>query len=164
MAAASTGPPPNIPTPGISPAGKADRALATELMGELAPTKVYRVTNHGLSAAFDMCRMWFKRGGHPHDVEWGFHATRRQATGSIIWTGFNASFAGKAHGTALGSGIYLAADSAFANKYSKVDPADQRCMFICQTLKGGERDHKTSDRQTVYRREQQVLPVYLVYY
>jgi hypothetical protein len=149
---------------------KIDASVVAEAIGgaEWLPggdaAECYRVDNVALEGSFALCGAWFERSGLPAEPEWGYHATVRQATGSIIWTGFNASMAGKSHGTALGKGIYMADNPGFAGRYAKLDAARGRSMFICRTLKGGAHDHKRQGEQTVYVRDQQVLPVYLVHY
>lgn len=158
-----------ISRPSIEKLDGGDASEALALMSGVGPKAfsqmtVFRVVNPGLEGVFDVCRQWFARSGLPSATEWGYHATTRQNTGSIIWTGFNASLAGKSHGTALGKGIYLANNPKFANGYAKLDASKNRCMFICRVLKGGPKDHKRSGQQTVYHRDQQVLPMYLVYY
>lgn len=126
--------------------------------------KIFRVDNPGLKAAFDMCAANFAFQGVQCESAWAFHATRRQATGSIVRSGFDASLAGKAHGTALGAGIYVATTPKYAHMYAKLDAKGKNCMFICKALPGGAHNSKAVGDQMVLKREQQVRPVYLVHY
>ena len=128
-------------------------------------TTVFRVHNRGLDMAFKMCESNFRRATAPHSPVWAFHATTRQATGFIVQSGFNAHLAGKAHGTALGRGIYVATNPRFASGYAKADAKANNCMFVCEALPGeSSQHHKKSGDQIVLFREQQVVPRYLAYY
>lgn len=151
--------------PLLIPATPDDVRTVEQLLGpKYECHKIMCVNNPALSAMHDMYKAFLVWSNAPGAPQWGFHATTRQATGSIIRTGFDVSISGRAHGTALGVGIYMAQVPDFADRYAKFDATNKRCMFVCKTLPGNDKQHKTCGDQTVYRREQQVLPVYLVYY
>jgi hypothetical protein len=131
---------------------------------------VRKVINEPLAAMFEQCRERFRKAGllvpPEHAMRHYFHGAPRQASGSIIKNGFNVSFSGKTHGKALGPGIYTATDPITSHGYAHVDTSGGQCMFICAGLPGGDHDHggNPSGPVCVFRREQQVLPLWLVFY
>lgn len=131
---------------------------------------VRRVINAPLAAMFEQCRERFRKAGSleppPNEVRHFFHGAPRQASGSIVKNGFNVSFSGKTHGKAYGPGIYAATDSLTSHGYAHVDSSGSQCMFICIGLAGGQQDHGGSPTGSfcVFRREQQILPIWLVFY
>lgn len=129
---------------------------------------IYRVENPALRAVYEACRERMDkegRRGPGANEKRVFHATTRAAAGSIVREGFDVHRAGKAHGTALGVGIYVANDAMFSHGYSSEDSVGARAMFVCQALLGAAgRNSKSSGGQHVVFREQQVLPTHLIHY
>lgn len=143
--------------------------LFSKSMDRSSIEKVYRVHNEGLAGMFLLCQDRLRKETRPLNERLLFHATDRRNLGSIIRGGFDIRRAGTAHGTALGLGIYMAEDAKFADGYSRKDISGSRCMFICRCLLGKSGsgalcDSRASSGQHVIRREQQILPLYVVYY
>ena len=137
----------------------ADLVLATQTV---VVEKVRRVCNRTLRDSYDQCKERFRLAAA--GTEWVvFHGTTRQNSGSIIKNGFDISFAGKAHGSVHGRGIYAGTNAALSSLYSKQDGVGKRCMFVCTALPGDGKFKKAGDI-LVFPREQQVLPRWVVYY
>jgi len=121
---------------------------------------VFRVVNRPLELMFEQCCARFQSMGD-EEVQLVYHGTTRQASGSIIKNGFDASFGGKAHGQVHGQGIYTARDANMSWGYTKLDIEGGRRMFIC--LGAGGRGHRRgTDDILVFPREQQVLPRWVI--
>lgn len=159
--------------------------MVVELFGKTLDRKwitdIFRVSNPPMQILFEACRSRMQKEGRligtgktQKDVGANerllFHATPRAAAGGIVREGFDASRAGSAFGTALGPGIYVSPFASFSHGYSKTDSSDKRCMLLCRVLLGDDtgRDSKsdgaTKPNQYVVRREQQILPHYIIYY
>lgn len=146
---------------------EAERAEAEELFlaggGSSALTRVKAVRNTALDGCFEMCRLRFMSMGVPADTLVVFHGTTRQASGSIIRSGFDASMVGSAHGQAFGAGIYASPQVATARRYAPNDTLGEQHMFICRALPGvAKKHHGGGGDILVFRREQQIVPKYLV--
>jgi hypothetical protein len=156
--------------PRLLPASPAQERQVRALMETLTtfrgePIKKIRVIhNPVLTESFLQCQKRLNQSGSPSRETLLFHATDRQATGSIIRGGFDLSLSGTSHGEALGPGIYLASEPVYSHKYAQQDAGQSHCMFICRALLGGPKHHRSSQGQHVLRREQQVCPLYIVYY
>lgn len=153
----------------LMPATEEDVSKVKKLMSGVVSRdrdfKVFQIVNPGLESVFSTCKNRFRRAALPDDVKQVFHGTTRQASGSIIANGFDTSFAGKAHGTAHGHGVYVGSKCTISDGYAKPDSFSNRCMFVCDALLGGPNNHKNV-RGSFYvlKREQQVLPRFVVHY
>jgi len=107
-----------------------------ELFGKKQAKKLLRVRNVPLEMMFEACRSRFQQSSVPDEPELVFHATARQATGSIVKNGFNAAFSGSAHGEVYGKGIYCSPDLSTALRFAEADSENNVCVFICQALMG----------------------------
>ena len=134
-------------------------------VGRIEVSRVVKVHNPVLEGMFGACAENFRKMGVATGMTRVYHGTSRQAVGSIIRCGFNASLSGKAHGKALGYGVYASELPTVALSFAKVsaDADRTQCMFICDALLGGTRDHKKSGTYIVVRREQQIIPRYAVF-
>jgi hypothetical protein len=140
-------------------------------MGSATVHDVFRVENPALRAVYRACRERLVREGRVEGANENrlFHATTRAAAGSIVREGFDTHRAGKAHGAALGAGIYVASDARFSHRYSDTDSVGLRAMFLCAVLLGKNGKNSKSDGgappgQYAVFREQQVFPAYLIMY
>ena len=145
-------------------------------------TDIFRVSNPPMQMLFEACKARMEKEGRlvkkdkDPQVDVGaneqlcFHATARAAAGSIIRSGFDVSRAGSAFGTALGAGIYVSPFASFSHTYSCEDSSSKRCMILCRVLLGdttgrdSRSDGHTMPSQYCVRREQQVLPQWVIYY
>ncbi|XP_077988571.1 protein mono-ADP-ribosyltransferase PARP14-like [Glandiceps talaboti] len=65
-----------------------------------------------------------------------FHGTGEASVVNINEKGFNRSFSGRAHGTALGNGTYFAVQSGTSMGYAKVGRSGYRHMYYAKVLVG----------------------------
>lgn len=135
-------------------------AFQTARLGRVI--RIMKVQNPVLDAAYAMCRARFRAGNISDAETIVYHGTQRQATGSIIKNGFDASFSGKAHGQVLGPGIYVSPQLSKALEYTKSDSVSTRHVFVCRALFGEKDNHQRKGAVVVLRREQQITPMYLV--
>lgn len=147
--------------------------------------KIFIVRNRGLWEAWKMCRASLKKRGSPTDERLLYHATWRASAGSIARSGFDIRLSGAQHGQALGRGIYVAANASFAHQYAVADRNGALCMVVARALLGAvetPQDSASAGRgkrfkeirvdtfgggngdQYAVRREQQLYPMYIVYY
>lgn len=142
---------------------------------------LYRVENPALRAVYEACRQRMTRETRVvSGIDVGaneltaFHATTRGASGGIVREGFDTHRAGKAHGTALGNGVYVATTSEFSHRYAREEQGAFVVLY-CTALAGdctGRDSNRAQvssgkgpkDYQYVLHREQQVLPRYVIYY
>lgn len=126
--------------------------------------QVWRIVNRPLAAVYEQLRERAERAADPPQELLVFHGTARQATGSIIKHGFDVvGFAGKAHGSALGKGVYGAAASAMSFGYAKPDVGGEQHLFLCSALTSKKicpAVHRAG--QYMFPRATQVLPRWVV--
>lgn len=142
--------------------------------------QVYRVDNRTLVDMFELCRARFAQETRDTSEKLMFHGTDRAAAGSIARAGFDIRFAG-AHGQAYGPGIYFAEKASYSHTYAVKDWGGNLCMIVARVLpgrssggraaRGAARAHGPSYYDSsagpgivAVRREQQALPVYVIYY
>ncbi|XP_002735522.2 protein mono-ADP-ribosyltransferase PARP14-like [Saccoglossus kowalevskii] len=65
-----------------------------------------------------------------------FHGTGEASLVNINEKGFNRSFSGRAHGTALGNGTYFAKSPSTSMGYAKAGPSGKRYMYRAKVLAG----------------------------
>lgn len=144
-----------------------------ESMKTSAIQSIYRVENPALKAVHEACRARMTKETrivHGKDVganeKLVFHGTTREAAGSIIREGFDTHRAGSAHGTAYGAGIYVGTEARVSVTYCKPDSTGTATMFLCSALLGDTtgRDSQSGPNLFVVYREQQVLPLYIIYF
>jgi hypothetical protein len=143
-------------------------------------TDIFRVSNPPMQMLFEACKARMEKEGRLIKKDRGiqvdvganeqlcWHSTSRAASGSIVRSGFDVSRAGSAFGTALGIGIYVSPYASFSHGYSKEDSSSKRCMILCRVLLGDTtgRDSISDSVPNQYciKREQQVLPQFVLHY
>ena len=156
----------------LQKASEEQTALVTSLLRErqtkfggslVRPKQIRRVYNPALHAIQMQFIERMRRTGKPTDVVVVFHGTNRQAIGSIVMNGFDASRK-PANGRALGHGIYSTQSPHYALNYATNDSAGGQCLFICKAAPGGENEHVGSKGHViVLKREQQIVPLFVLY-
>lgn len=145
-----------------------------ESMPNTRPRRVYRVDNPALRGIHEACRARMDKEGRwvggknvgANARPLVFHGTTRAAAGGIIAQGFDIHRAGSSHGQAAGHGIYVGASAAVASGYAKLDEAGLMVMVACSALLGDTNRRDSYDGQSFYviHREQQLLPLVVIYY
>lgn len=145
--------------------------------------RVFRVENPTLSDMFELCRVRMTQETRDVTEKQMFHGTDRAAAGSIARSGFDIRYSGK-NAEVLGPGIYLADDASYSHSFAVEDYGGHLCMIVARVLPGrtpgnAEKAAKRGARQEqganyfdstvaggilAVRREQQALPVYIIYY
>jgi hypothetical protein len=142
--------------------------------------RVFRAHNRTLADTFEMCRARLSREMKDTTEKAMFHGTDRAAAGSIIRSGFDIRYSGT-HGEALGPGVYFAERASYSHHFAVEDHGGNLCMIVARVLPGrvpgaGSRAAKRGRQGPGYydssvgrnilavRREQQALPVYVIYY
>lgn len=137
--------------------------------------RVFRVNNPTLADMFEMCRANLARETRDTAEKLMFHGTTRTAAGSISRSGFDIRYSGT-HGQALGPGIYFAENASYSHGYAEADHGGRQCMIIARVLPGRQAHGRDTERSPNYydtvsggdilavKREQQGLPVYIIYY
>lgn len=137
--------------------------------------RVFKVNNPTLDDMFEACRANLARERRDASEKLMFHGTSRAAAGSISRSGFDIRYSGT-HGQVLGPGIYFAENASYSHMYAEADHGGSQCIIVARVLPGrqglgGKKPRPPNYFDTIsggdilaVKREQQGLPVYIIYY
>lgn len=174
----------------LAPIGKDSAEYSTATAGfektvgrRVLIQRVFRVHNPTLADMFELCRARLRHEQRDTTEKLMFHGTTRAAAGSIARSGFDIRYSGS-HAEALGPGAYFAVNASYSDGFTDADYKGARSMIVARVLPGrspgagaaaAARGAQQAEGPNYYdsnikgsilavRREQQALPVYVIYY